>query len=402
MGVLIHAYRTDDNSEIFVNSDDLSAVMPEGVRYVSAAYVGLSSPYFTSIQSAIDASASGEVVVVYPGIYTERVTLKNGVDMHSVGNAVIMGDGGVGTAPLLRDPMGGATVRMTGTWQISWDDPGGASFAMSLGENDTNLFIEHLDISDTSGATAYIGGGKLVIGSANTLPDVNVVGGQATVNVQRVTRNLSISGGYAYLTIGEAACRLNLDGGRSYININRITLDNQIIRADGGFHWIRGLEWTGTHNGDAVYCPSEAKLYMTDCTLINESTSAGSRVIHLEYGTLGRFRANDCRFYGYGEEVVRYQSTEQALFDGCTIVNLASTGTPRRGFYLTTSAVSDKLAIRNTLIKVNTSGATKESVGAASAKNVIHQGNVQVSHAAGVNVTWRNSTPTTVTYMTEL
>jgi hypothetical protein len=50
--------------------------------FVSANYSGYGSPYFTTIQAAITAATSGDLITVYPGDYPERLTAKNGVDLH--------------------------------------------------------------------------------------------------------------------------------------------------------------------------------------------------------------------------------------------------------------------------------------------------------------------------------
>src|SRR5262249_22745892 len=44
---------------------------------------------FTSIQAALNASAAGDTVVVYPGTYAERITLKSSVSLVGSSGAII-------------------------------------------------------------------------------------------------------------------------------------------------------------------------------------------------------------------------------------------------------------------------------------------------------------------------
>src|SRR4051794_17790531 len=59
--------------------EELAMPVPAKTKYVSAAYGALESPYFSTIQAAVDAAVAGDHIVVYPGTYNEQVTLKNGV-----------------------------------------------------------------------------------------------------------------------------------------------------------------------------------------------------------------------------------------------------------------------------------------------------------------------------------
>jgi len=62
---------------------------PAKTKYVSSAFSGLSNPYYTSIQNAINNASSGDLIIVYPGEYNERLTLSTGVNLYLHNNVVI-------------------------------------------------------------------------------------------------------------------------------------------------------------------------------------------------------------------------------------------------------------------------------------------------------------------------
>jgi len=66
---------------------------PNKTRFVSSGFLGLSAPYYTSIQDAIDAAESGDLVEIHAGTYNEHITLKDGVNLYTHSGVIIRYDG---------------------------------------------------------------------------------------------------------------------------------------------------------------------------------------------------------------------------------------------------------------------------------------------------------------------
>ena len=137
-----------DNDSMYAFKDTrffLAVALLLSWRFVSAAELHVPSQHQT-IQAAIDAAAGGDIVLVAPGIYSERVVLKDGVTLRSVGGdekgtlglrraEVTVIDGGGDTKPEAGVEMAeaatldGFTVRHVGVyrddeWQKHFDTQG--------------------------------------------------------------------------------------------------------------------------------------------------------------------------------------------------------------------------------------------------------------------------------------
>jgi hypothetical protein len=71
--------------------DDTSVVLTRALlgkagklRLVSANYSGMSAPFYSTVQAAIDAASANDTVLIMPGTYTEQVVMKNGVNVIGV------------------------------------------------------------------------------------------------------------------------------------------------------------------------------------------------------------------------------------------------------------------------------------------------------------------------------
>ncbi len=79
-------------------------------------YVSNSPGDFSTIQSAIDSSDSGDIVVITPGIYNEQIVLKDNVHLHCHPNVTITSDHPLGT--IIDDAQNPAKVSIFGQPEI--------------------------------------------------------------------------------------------------------------------------------------------------------------------------------------------------------------------------------------------------------------------------------------------
>lgn len=112
----------DDHTHYLLNWDNVRIVHPAGATRTGQ--------YYTSIQGAINASSSGDVVLVMPGNYTEDISLADGV----IVSGLVIGTG---------DPFGAAgtdTVRITG--QITAGDVQTLVANLTVDHEDSSAGVE--------------------------------------------------------------------------------------------------------------------------------------------------------------------------------------------------------------------------------------------------------------------
>lgn len=109
------------NHDIFLEGGLLHSTKSryENTYYVSPYFTGI-SPFFESIQDAIDTASSGSLVKVGPGMYEEKITLKNGVDLFFLPGASIYIDDGSGTTPVIQGT--NVNCKIVGKPDITIDD----------------------------------------------------------------------------------------------------------------------------------------------------------------------------------------------------------------------------------------------------------------------------------------
>lgn len=99
---------------------------------------------FTSIQAAITFATAGQTVVVYPGIYNEILTLKNGVNLHLVTGCKIRYTG-TATTPMVSDGATAVTCQITGYGELEQAASGatkGEAFKLGVANSDITLYCK--------------------------------------------------------------------------------------------------------------------------------------------------------------------------------------------------------------------------------------------------------------------
>ena len=123
---------TLDNS-LFVSKDGDDA---------TAQPYSLVNKYLT-IQAAIDDAVSGETVFVYPGTYTENLTIANGIRVHFFLGAIVSG----------QIDMDGGTNYITGNGQFT--NTGAGHMLHIQGGAASSNYVECFSITGGTGATGY-------------------------------------------------------------------------------------------------------------------------------------------------------------------------------------------------------------------------------------------------------
>gem|GEM_PF-5247776 len=171
---------------------------------------------YATIQTGINAAQSGDTVTVAAGLYTENITLENGVHVQGSGRDACTIQGNVSTTVIfangltLPTTISGFTIQGGGGYTVGWAGNqimGGGVFA-----DQSNLIIRDCRIKSN---IAQIGGGIAVMNSTVTLADneiilnaanranaaaINMGGGlylldsSATVSGNTISNNLASSG----------------------------------------------------------------------------------------------------------------------------------------------------------------------------------------------------------------
>jgi len=114
---------------------------------------------FVTIQAAINAAASGDVVIVYPGTYDEQITLKNGVNIY-LHDGVIIDYTSSTAGATIRDNAAPVTVIIDGYGTIKRSSASNSqNFALFITSQSSNVTVKAKLISSLVGAVEV--GGKL-------------------------------------------------------------------------------------------------------------------------------------------------------------------------------------------------------------------------------------------------
>lgn len=92
----LNNYNTSDNTKWIPFTSSNSSIIPtnEYIKYVSPNYQGKNSPYFNTIQSAINSCNSNDgkyKIIINRGIYNEDLLLKNNIDLYFNDGSVLKG-----------------------------------------------------------------------------------------------------------------------------------------------------------------------------------------------------------------------------------------------------------------------------------------------------------------------
>ncbi len=174
-----------------LDGSNLTGIAGGGGEYANTLIVAKTGGQYTTIQSAINASASGDLILVYPGTYTEAVTTKTG------GMTSIVGVGAMGSVVIQQNT--GVCLTIPNT-------------AMSM------AFIKNLKIKSTSvGVNAsklvYSSGMMVTYNNVSFDYDINNGNTEAVIDLQ--------AGQSAFMT-----CRFD------YKSIGTNTGDNNMISAN--------------------------------------------------------------------------------------------------------------------------------------------------------------------------
>ncbi|HEV8480007.1 MAG TPA: right-handed parallel beta-helix repeat-containing protein [Candidatus Eisenbacteria bacterium] len=167
---------------------------------------------FPTIQQAINASSSGDIIIVAPGVYPENITVgapQNGIKIHSSGGAAVttIDGGGVGTVASFASV--GITTELIGFTLTNGNgtNGGGLSLVNANPKIDSNFI---------TGNTAKLGGGIYANHS------------QSTINANQITFNAaSVAGG--------AGGGLYLDNASLATITNDVISSNSTVGSGGGF-----------------------------------------------------------------------------------------------------------------------------------------------------------------------
>jgi predicted outer membrane repeat protein len=188
---------------------------------------------FPTIQGAVNVAASGDVIAINPGTYTENITLKNGVSLQGAGMGVTVIDGGARASCIY---VGGAAIATTRIQDLTVTN-GRASNGggIKLG-SENSCEIRRVEVR---GNTAKARGGGIYA-------DVE---SRTLIEECRITGNTAQLGGGIYCQTSFCTLRFNV-----------IELNN------------------GTQNGGGLYCAFDCSEIANNTIDANTSVGAGSGV----------------------------------------------------------------------------------------------------------------------------
>jgi hypothetical protein len=255
----------------------LGRVAPSNIKYVSPAFTGLGTPYYTTPALAVADAVSGDLIVVFPATYdgagSPCITLKNGVNWYLHKGVVLTNSSGT-NIHTVTDAGSSVTCTIAGDADITRITAGTGS-AVSITGSATNLTLYANAISSSRGIATdlspYSAGSfyvkvKSITGTYTSAGSaVNIVGNGTleadTVVGTGITNSVIIqSAGTVYFKIKEVSTAtasirgIYMDNtGVSHIMCNRIkTTTGNPLRKDGGLMYLYGGLVLVNSSGDSI------------------------------------------------------------------------------------------------------------------------------------------------------
>lgn len=396
MSDIVTVFDTTDGRE-YTKPMTLPLLRATGVRYVGTGWSTSNEQdistgtMFTSISSALSSSGT---VFVHGGIYYESFSIPAGSTVVALGRVTVRPPSGfTGWAIDLASD----GTSLVGDWFIDLTDATGAAGALRVTGSGTARV--ECEASTSSVALIQVGG------SATTRLDITYCDrlditstGRTYANVSRLV-GLFISGGTNHVHVGVMRGQLSVTGGDSVLRLGRHTGENSLVGGSTNISdckvEIHGLVYDRTEDARPLRIGNSCTVGLHNLRMTNGDGGTSAMCIDITGNSSTRVHVTDSVFRSASQRVIRVGECGALLFTGCTIINTAATATPTYGVELTTESVTNTVMIRASHIVMKSSGATKNGVFAAAARNVTNGAATVLSHAANGNVTWNVGAPAT-------
>lgn len=186
--------------------DSLSAYLnaPSGTRFVSSGNAPKEGIYYSTVQGAIASGVSGQTIIVLPGTYTEKITLKDGVNLHLMKGAIITYSTN-DTNAVITDNYTAVTCNITGNGTITRGGTTGKPIFLSNSGSNVSIEADLLSTSNSCGIV-FCQAGKLTVRArlinssvaSSTSGAVRTTGGRLIVDCD----SIYTAGDYSFLCTG--------------------------------------------------------------------------------------------------------------------------------------------------------------------------------------------------------
>jgi len=222
-------------------------LLQDSIKYVSPNNTQNRGKFFSTIQGAITASGSGVTIKVLPGTYTEKIVLKNGVNLDLMKGAVITYSTN-DTNAVITDNYTAVTCNITGYGTITRG--GTTGNPIFINNSSSNVYIE-ADLLSTSNACGI----------------VFCQAGNLTVRARLINSSVG--------TITNGAVRTT--GGRLIVDCDSIyTAGDQSFRCNGGFQTVSVKSAVASK----IFCNGGTQvMYLKDVYTIIEANGTSSQSI---------------------------------------------------------------------------------------------------------------------------
>lgn len=218
--------------------DSLSAYLnvPSATKFVSSGNTPKVGIYYSTIQLAMASSVAGETIIVLPGTYPEKITLKDGVNLELRKGAVITYSTN-DTNAVITDNYTAVTCNITGNGTITRGGTTGKPIFLS--NSGSNVFVE-ADLLSTSNACGIVfcQAGNLTVRARL----INSSHGSATNGAVRTTGGRLIIDCDSIYTAGDYSFRTT--GGYQLVSLNSVIRSK--VSCTGGTQVLKLADVYGT------------------------------------------------------------------------------------------------------------------------------------------------------------
>ncbi len=281
---------------------------------------------FLTIQAAITAASSGDIVIVYPGTYTEQITLKNGVNLYLY-DGVTITYAAVSGAATITDNTVAVTCSILGRGAITRTLGTSISNAIEILHNSSNITIEFKKIENvTDGDALHVQGYVSLKGDEILGKDKGIQLGNTT---DVLPPTVILNGGYLF-------------GDDDY---GILVGYNSLFKAKNAF--IESTSNSPVHNGGGDAITEIENCYLLSHGLHGFEMSGGTNpsiIRHSRIETDDTVSTNSCSIAKYGgndlilDDVALYNSNANALALGIG----DGGGSPSGNIQILTSSYSQK------------------------------------------------------------